>query len=371
MIRNGTTTVRAHEGTRRPQEAGAGWASRVLLPVGSLALLAGVLGGVEAFLRAAPPAALQGTRVYREHVFSGTLGWTPRPNGVGQWPNGKTYSVNGRGYRGRALGPRRPADGSRRVIVLGDSIAFGAGVGDEETFARRLDAVSSVEVANLAVSGFGIDQALLRLESEGFALAPDVVVLNVCLFNDYVDDMLDSYLHDAATPKPRYELRGGDLVLRDAHLERHWLAMAELRLEERTYLFSALALVASPLVHAATTPAAAHEHWVARRQRVLDEFDAAALVTTRLVARLGRRCREEGVDLVVLLHPDRASYSGDDLLASPLERLDAGSAGLRVIDLRRRYWEAGLAFERLAFDEIGHLTPVGHAFVADVLRHEL
>jgi hypothetical protein len=35
------------------------------------------------------------------------------------------------------------------------------------------------------------------------------------------------------------------------------------------------------------------------------------------------------------------------------------------------YWTADLAYEHVAFDDIGHITARGHAFVAEVLRGEV
>jgi GDSL-like Lipase/Acylhydrolase family len=342
------------------------------LTIGSLIFISAFLGGGELLLRWLQPAALLTTRVYREHVYSDVYGWTPRPNLRGEWKNGKSFSINQRGYRGRALA-KEPLAGARRVLVLGDSIAFGAGVNDLETFVERLQTPGSgFEVANLGVSGFGTDQELLRLERDGFPLRPDAVVLNVCLSNDYVDNMLDSYLHDDGTPKPYYVLDEDRLVLRDAHLKKSWVRRAGLQLEERSHLFSALLLLAAPARGAHDgAPVPPPGQWVSRQQDVLLNFTPAAHLLTRLLTRMAELCRAQGVHFIVLLHPDRGSYLGDARMVSPIESALVSSAGVRVVDLRRHYWSAGLRYELVAFDDIGHLTPAGHAFVAEVLRQEL
>ena len=74
---------------------------------------------------------------------------------------------------------------------------------------------------------------------------------------------------------------------------------------------------------------------------------------------------------MVLVHPDRASFLDERPLAAPFEGTRPELAGIHVVDLRRRYLAAGLGFDAVALDKVGHLSPQGHAFVAEVLRDEL
>ena len=98
--------------------------------------------------------------------------------------DGKRVSFNAAGYRGRELALPKARDRTR-VVVLGDSIAFGLDVSDDETFTHLLDARDNgIEAANLAVQGYGPDQELIVLLDKGLRLDPDVVVLAFCLGND-------------------------------------------------------------------------------------------------------------------------------------------------------------------------------------------
>jgi hypothetical protein len=75
-------------------------------------------------------------------------------------------------------GGARPAPGAVRVALVGDSFAWGLGVPPDATFAHALELRRpDVDVLNLGVVGYGLDQAVLRLERDGAALRPDVVVL--------------------------------------------------------------------------------------------------------------------------------------------------------------------------------------------------
>ncbi|HYN05636.1 MAG TPA: SGNH/GDSL hydrolase family protein, partial [Vicinamibacteria bacterium] len=98
------------------------------------------------------------------------------------------YQVNAEGLRGRETTVEKPA-GVRRVAVLGDSIAFGYWVADEDGFPRQLEAMLNpagaagdrVEVLNFGVPGYNLDQEIEALRAKVLAFAPDLVVVAFCL----------------------------------------------------------------------------------------------------------------------------------------------------------------------------------------------
>jgi hypothetical protein len=120
------------------------------------------------------------------------LGWALRRNWSGvheKFDFSVHVHTDGSGFRAT---PAAPATGpALRILVVGDSFAFGWGVEDKETFAavlaRELGRVRPVEVINAGVPGYGPDQYWLFLRERGFALAPDLVLLAEC-GND-VDDL--------------------------------------------------------------------------------------------------------------------------------------------------------------------------------------
>ena len=90
--------------------------------------------------------------------------------------------TNSLALRGPEVAIEKPA-GSLRLIAVGDSCTFGSGAGTQQTYPaqleQRLRALRpdlSVEVVNAGVPGFTSYQALRWLETEGFALSPDIVV---------------------------------------------------------------------------------------------------------------------------------------------------------------------------------------------------
>ena len=259
-----------------------------------------------------------------------------------------------------------------RVLLLGDSIAFGVGVADHETFGQVLQRhVPGLEVLNFGVSGYGTDQALLQLEDVGLDLRPDVVVLNFCVANDYFDNVLHTSFYDGRAPKPYFELDDGALRLRDAHVKGPWLERAGILLRDHSFLFDAFTLVTSSWRE---TPAARSdqvpEHWESRKNRILThDFARAKDVTGELISRMDELCRRHGIRFLVLVHPDRRALKGDDKFLFPFQasRFD----GMEIVDLRDRYARVGLHYKLVTLDKIGHLSPMGHAIVARILREAI
>ena len=96
------------------------------------------------------------------------LGWTFVPARTGQSTVGARsieYSFDPAGYRVRraneAVDPAQPT-----ILFAGESVMFGEGLTWEETVPARVGAMKGIQSANLAVHGFGSDQAYMRLERE-------------------------------------------------------------------------------------------------------------------------------------------------------------------------------------------------------------
>ena len=324
-------------------------------------------GAAELALRAASPAFLAGSRARHPHVYSETYGWALRPGARYTGRGGETITVNDRGYRG-ALHSGTPAPGVTRIVMLGDSVTFGSGVSDGETFSQILDARPGLEVVNLGVDGYGTDQALLRLEHEGLALHPDVVVLNFCVRNDYFDNALPVALYDGRSPKPYFTLAQGGVVLHDAHLALTHGQRAAVAVMENSHLVGAL-LHGFGRAPQSVGGGRDEEDWGERRNTVLADFDRATELTRRLILRAARSSAAAGAAFVVLVHPDRRAWSGDAALVTPLT--SGGLGRTRLVLMQGEYTARGLAFDEIMLDRLGHLSPPGHAVAAQIIEAEV
>jgi lysophospholipase L1-like esterase len=98
--------------------------------------------------------------------------------------------IDEQGFRGPPVSAEKTG---LRVVVYGDSMVMAENVREEESFVVRLGEELSealgrpVETVNAGVSGYGPDQACLRMEQEVDALHADLVVFVLCATNDLGD----------------------------------------------------------------------------------------------------------------------------------------------------------------------------------------
>ncbi len=96
-----------------------------------------------------------------------------------------TVDTNSRGFRGPEF-PPEPADGTFRIVCMGDSITFGWGLKEEEAYCRvmeaelnatRPDGAPRIEVVNAGVPGYDLATILKYLEKDIVGLKPDLVTI--------------------------------------------------------------------------------------------------------------------------------------------------------------------------------------------------
>jgi len=103
------------------------------------------------------------------------------------------FRTNSKGIRGDDYGPKAP--GVYRIFCLGDSMTFGYGVDEKDTFARllskRLPAAAAdkrIEVINGGIPGYDIDRYGLVFKHIGLAYEPDLLILFFTISNDFGDE---------------------------------------------------------------------------------------------------------------------------------------------------------------------------------------
>ena len=96
------------------------------------------------------------------------LGWTWLPDRTGHKRIGGRdidYAIDPAGYRvsrvDELVDPEQPT-----ILFTGESVMFGEGLTYEESIPAQVSSMMGIQAANLAVHGYGNDQAYLRLEEE-------------------------------------------------------------------------------------------------------------------------------------------------------------------------------------------------------------
>lgn len=166
------------------------WALRIMFVVFSAVLAGAILAGLEITVRLsswdresmkAPLLPALDKQFRSVHQNDPLLFYSLRPNTTGRF-NGVTVTTNSLGLRGPEIGPKQP--GEFRILSLGESSAFGAGVEVQESYAAllqdHLNKSSHGEkytVINAAVSAYSSFQSRIYLEHRGLQLKPDMVLI--------------------------------------------------------------------------------------------------------------------------------------------------------------------------------------------------
>ncbi|HEY3354347.1 MAG TPA: SGNH/GDSL hydrolase family protein [Polyangia bacterium] len=332
----------------------------------------------------------------RFYLHDPLLGWRNRPGAAGriEAPDyACTVALDADGRRITAARPRQP---SRRLIVAGDSVAFGYGVEADESFAARLQAAHpDVEVVNLAVVGYGTDQELLALRRELARPAPARPTTVLLAF--YVNDLHDNLaVNRWGYRKPRFDVAAdGALTLTgtpvpppqgsprvnvlDDRLATHW----------RTYA----------LVRPRVTNLFVRLGWMSAAEGVDDylgyfvrgraaEREPAWRVWEAIATQLLREVRAAGADLVVLVVPTRVQVSAaararlarlygyrdaDLALEEPEERVTGWGArqGVKVVRALAPLRQAAAAGPSPYFPFDLHPNARGHHLIAATLEEAL
>jgi len=148
------------------------WLARLALVAASTCVGLGLAEGITRALERpmGDVYEVEGEPCFR--VTDDALGFEPIP---------ETCEFNELGIRDRAYTRDKP-EGTRRIVVLGDSVAFCPGVRLDRTFDNQLEAMldrdaAPVEALNMGVPGYNSEQEMITLRRRGLKLDPDLVLV--------------------------------------------------------------------------------------------------------------------------------------------------------------------------------------------------
>ncbi|MEO8225751.1 MAG: SGNH/GDSL hydrolase family protein [Gammaproteobacteria bacterium] len=264
-------------------------------------------------------------------------------------------TTNSAGMRGRREYTVEPAPGTWRVLVLGDSFAFGYGVEDDDVVSAVLEdllndrrpATGRYEVINLAVSGFGQAEELVTYEARGRAYRPGVVAI---LY--FENDIGNNAVAELYTETPDGGVTRTDKsYLPGAKLQERLYAIAPIRwLFEHSQAWNLIRNRLSVLVQNSLL-----------RKQGLQKFDDAttpALGLTRsLLRQMATEIRADGARVIFVIVPNPAEMHSN----FPLTADEVTALGATLVDGREFLTPADY------YPRDGHWRASGHRKAAEKL----
>lgn len=305
--------------------------------------------------------------------------------------------VSPEGFRDKAHGPKGPNE--FRILVLGDSFTMGYAVEAEEAYPQCLevllrDAPSPLRFTtiNAGVAGYGPWQERGLLNERGFALEPDLVILQLFPGND-----IENSLEPVGKRFEAFNTEWHETLLRHIH-NQAWPMRVHNWLHHHSRLYRAVGKapwggdfvdlyrsvwLLPELDLPELPPNGSRPFWI--EAELADWYDAIEEGAARMradVAGIKADCAGRGVDLAGFSMPDlptASAYHWERALeAAPgvaYERAKSVRFGERVLE------DLGIPVIPVAdalidhpnvlqyfYPVDGHLTPDGNEFVARVLR---
>ena len=239
------------------------------------------------------------------------------------------------------------------ILTVGDSFTFGAQVSDHDSWPSVLEHSLGVRVLNGGVSGYGLDQAILRAEQLAPKYQPDLLIVSF-INADLLRTTTSS--RDMA-PKPYFRVREGALEFANTPVPPP---------EDRMDLFRRV------FGHSRFVGAIMDQlnprYW--REGPLRETLQSEDEIGCLLMARLEKLGRRMGSEVLVMLQKARPGEppnpSGDHVLSCAEER---GLSTLNLFPILDGIAMADPMHQAALF--FGHMTPLGNEFVAEVLAHEI
>ena len=282
------------------------------------------------------------------------LGFVLRPGYAAQ---GVTYDLHGHRL---TPAPAGTVLAEPPVLVVGDSYAHGDEVSDAETWAALLQPLIGRRTVNAGVSGYGLDQTVLRAEQQVPAVTPAALVLVFI-----ADDLRRSEMSRVwGAEKPYFQLSGNDLTLRNVPVPPSPPPAATLDLSQR--LFGWSVLVDTILRHKGW-----QYEWSIDHVRVLPRGTGAAMACPLLKRLAGLKFPT----LVVAQYDPyvwkNAEYASEQRRLSRSVLDCAQAAGLGALDLFDAI-DAGVRRDGYAaMFRTSHPGPLGHRIAAERIAEAL
>lgn len=330
----------------------------VALLVGFGLLEVGLRAWYWSWLFSWPNFVLEARSVLRErdtgrYAHDPQVGYVPR---AGHAQEGITIEAHGLRKTGDA-----PAGDPAPILAVGDSFTFGDEVADGQSWPAQLQALTGRQVLNGGVSGYGVDQIVLRAEMLAPLVKPDAIVVAFI-----ADDIRRTEMRRLwSADKPYFDLVDGKAVPRNVPVPPRSEPSSTLSIWQRTLGYSFLfdfVLRRLELLH----------DWYGDHVRVHPP-GTGERIACALMPRLARLKESTGAELLVVAEYDPVVWD-DPAFAAEQRRLTAGlldcarQSGLRTLDSYDALAATGAPRKLYV---LWHMSEAGNRLVAELVARAL
>lgn len=284
------------------------------------------------------------------HVHDPVLGYVPRAGVRGHTRDGGAVTIDGDGLR---FSGDTPPLSDRPILAVGDSFTYGEDVGDLEAWPAQLQRLIGRRVLNGGVSGYGLDQIVLRTERLVARHRPVTAIISLIADDIARTEMRRLWWHD----KPWFAVEQGRLVAKGQPVP------------QRTKLPPGLRRTIERLLN--RTPAALQR--LAGSHIRIHRAGTGDLISLKLVERLARLQATAGVKIVLMAQYDAHAWLDSRYAREQKDRLrpllnGAASTGMATLDTFNR-----LSAEPRPGDLYGmqHMNGRGNLMIAGLLAARL
>ena len=305
-------------------------------------------------------------------VWHPTLNYLYKPGFTGHFSGGPyqdiSFRINEHGFRDDPFGPRSP--GHRRLVFIGDSVVFGAGVWEKDRFTEQLadeQAVvdAGVEILNLGVNSYNFGHYLELARLRFTELDPDMVVVGFTL-ND-IQKMDRVWPNKQVKPPSGYDRPGGNRKWSDKPL---WVARIQGAFG-RTY-GGRLVKYSGEVIKFSMKNEEELKNYHTKWMRSAVRYWSDDRNRERLRGELRMfqvEMSRQGIPFVFLLFPEKNDLQHPEEYSLPRE-----SMRNMLDDLDLGYCDANDVFAAMTdidslylVNDSVHFTPAGHRVITDVL----
>ena len=308
-------------------------------------------------------------------------------------PEWGDYSVqaNSHGFRSNNEFLPSKRQGVRRILLFGDSNAFGDGVSYETSFAGKLEKlIPRVEIYNFAMAGFALDQQYLSYQEIGSKFDHDLVIIapTVETIRKITARFIlarDENLVQRCLAKPYFKLFDQKLVRVHVPLRDEYIDMETLPEEDKEKVFRANPFADIRKLLDKTRPVRKPK----KRLGIMDKLNyfLKKSPVKRAITKVRPYPEYDNSDtpawkITRAILSEWSGYSSKPLLIIPLpsfiyvkERADARNYQMRFREVEKEtacsIYDPLLDLQKISLKERrelyyreGHLTPQGHAWMA-------